>query len=270
MPKICELRVWESDLFKGYYCSLCKALKREYKKSAILNYDCTFIYLLADSIKEEKTTVAPCKCVVHPVEKRSLVVSESASYGAALNVILFYAKLLDDNQDKEFSSRLIKPFFKRAYIKAKEILPSVAEKMEKMVKENTKCELKKTKSTDEAAYPFAHFMGEVLSDIDIMQSHILYDLGYSLGRWVYLIDAIDDYKKDMEKNEYNVYTLNYEPQALKGNKEIYNSMCYTLSQVANALERLSIKKNKDILKNIVYLGLKEKTKKVLGLIDESI
>ena len=35
----------------------------------------------------------------------------------------------------------------------------------------------------------------------------LYDLGYALGKWIYLIDALDDLKEDIEKNKFN--PINY-------------------------------------------------------------
>lgn len=46
VPLTGELKVRELNVYRAYYCGLCKALKSEYRKTAVLNFDSVFLYLL--------------------------------------------------------------------------------------------------------------------------------------------------------------------------------------------------------------------------------
>ena len=80
-----------------------------------------------------------------------------------------------------------------------------------IIEENLKLlsELEENKnftSIDEIANPFSLIVAKILElypetfegDCQDIR-YELYDLGYALGKWIYLIDALDDLKEDMEK-----------------------------------------------------------------------
>ena len=262
VPKVCELKVREYELFRAYYCGLCKALKSGYRKTAVLNFDSVFLYLLADSLCEGGTVVQPCKCGLHPFENRSKVVSDAAGYAADVNILMAYFKAADDVRDKG-KGRLLQLFLKKAYRKAADKHPHIVEVAEKTIDELHRLEDGKTDSTDAVADTYARLLGTVFEDVDVLQSHVLYDLGYSLGRWVYLIDAAEDWEKDEAAGEYNVYACRYEKRTQSAQQEILRSMQYSLAQAAQALEKLSLQKNKELLQNIIYLGLREQTERIV-------
>lgn len=274
MPQIGELKVREYELAKAYYCGLCRTLKQEYGKTSILNYDCAFIYLLGESLKEEAQEIVPCKCGLHPIQKRAAVYGSSAQYAACINALMGYAKLADDVRDGSKKARLLKPFFSKMYRRAKEYQPAIHEKMLTMTNRLMALEQQKCNDTDAVAEPYAQLFGNVLMELDVVQSHILYDLGYSLGRWVYLIDAYDDRQEDMEQHNYNVFIEKYGLQKTiteQQKKETEFTFHYTLATAKDALSRLRIKKNKAILENIICLGLRAQTERILeGTTDESI
>ncbi|MEA5002317.1 MAG: DUF5685 family protein [Christensenella sp.] len=262
VPKVCELKVREYELFRAYYCGLCKALKSGYKKTAVLNFDSVFLYLLADSLREDATAVEPCKCGLHPFEKRQKVVSDAAAYAADVNILMAYCKAQDDVHDKG-KGRLVQAFLKKAYHKAAEKHPHIAEVAAGTIDELHRLEEEKTTSTDAVADTYARLLGTVFEDADVLQSHVLYDLGYSLGRWVYLIDAAEDWEKDAAAGEYNVYLYKYRQRTQTAKEEILRSLQYSLAQASQALERLTLKKNKELLQNIIYLGLREQTERIV-------
>ena len=278
MPLVCELKVCEYETFKAYYCGLCKTLKRKYRKSAVLNYDCTFIYLLGDGLKRETAECVPVKCGLHPFRGKKAVFSDAAEYAADLNLLMAYAKLEDDVRDSgKISARLRLPAYRRAYEKAAARNPDAARLMHETAERLHELEAAASADTDAAADTYARLFGSVLMELDVLQSHILYDLGYNLGRWVYLIDAYDDIKKDRENGEYHVFVNKYGmtgPVPEPVQKEVLFVLNYTLAQAAAAFARLKLEKNRGILENIVRLGLREQTKKVLlqseGKTDESI
>ena len=44
------------------------------------------------------------------------------------------------------------------------------------------------------------------------RERILHQMFYQIGRWIYLVDAVQDIQKDMEENSYNPVVLRYELQ----------------------------------------------------------
>ena len=91
-----------------------------------------------------------------------------------------------------------------------------------------------------------------------LEERVLRVLGYNLGRWLYLADAIDDFEKDQEKGQYNPFSTR---------EEIQRSavpLWYNLGEAAKAYELLDLKKNKGLLDNIIYLGLQGTTRRLLA------
>ena len=103
---------------------------------------------------------------------------------------------------------------------------------------------------------FGRLLAELFSP-DGQENRALYEFGYNIGRWIYVIDAIDDFEKDNKKGRYNPFS------SADDIKEQEEAVWYNLSVAAAAYELLPIKRNKQILDNIVYIGLKNATEKVL-------
>ena len=40
---------------------------------------------------------------------------------------------------------------------------------------------------------------------DEIQKRVLYEFGYHIGRWIYLVDAADDIEKDIKSNGFNPF-----------------------------------------------------------------
>jgi len=94
-------------------------------------------------------------------------------------------------------------------------------------------------------------------------------MAYNLGKWVYLADAFDDLEKDAARGCYNVIWLQYgrKGDAADCRREMREAVGFnlktSLSQCAAAYELLHIKRYKELLDNIVYLGLMDRTERVL-------
>ncbi|NOW59426.1 hypothetical protein DFH83_001406 [Clostridium saccharobutylicum] len=98
----------------------------------------------------------------------------------------------------------------------------------------------------------------------------LYSLGYSLGKWIYLIDALDDLKSDIEKNKFNPLNFLYNKESLPYDKFIQYIKPKLEFTILNCgynckenLKKLDLKRNKDILYNIIELGLMDKYVKII-------
>ncbi|MEG0382651.1 MAG: DUF5685 family protein [Christensenella sp.] len=263
VPLVGELKVRELAVYRAYYCGLCNALKREYKRTAVLNFDSVFLYMLADGLREDEGESVPTKCAANMMKKRAAIVTPAAGYAADVNMLMAYYSAEDHVRDKKRGARIAKAFLKKAFSRACERHKNIVTSAEKTIGELIRLEREHSTSTDATADSYAQLLGTVLMDADVLQSHILYDLGYSLGRWIYLIDAAEDRAEDRKTGNYNVYLSKYGDADAESKEEIERSMYYTLSQAAEALKRLKLNRNREILENIIYLGCREQTRTIL-------
>lgn len=254
-----ELKVKEYDLFKAYYCGLCKTLKKNFGFASRmgLSYDLTFLSLILSSVYEEEEKVESCVCMANPLKKKPVMLSNKyMEYSAVANVILTYFKVLDDIKDNHsLKSILFYPFMLPAIHKARKKQPKVYSSVKEHMNKLSSLEKERCSEPDALANEFGFltscvFAGGIVNDEKILR--ILEHMGYLLGRYIYLLDACDDYEKDKEKNTFNVLCT----ENCKITKaELLDSLEFTLSEVASAYSLLDIKKNKPILDNIIYLGL---------------
>src|SRR5690606_37867607 len=110
-----ELKVREYEVFRAYYCGLCKALKKEYHRSAVLNYDSVFLYLLSDSLAEDETGALPCKCALHPMQGRTRIDAPAADYAADINILMAYYKAEDDVRDHKKGAGWSRFYLKKSF-----------------------------------------------------------------------------------------------------------------------------------------------------------
>lgn len=272
-----ELKIREFEIFRGYYCSLCKTIGRRYGQVSriSLNYDLTFLYLLLDSIEAVPVLGKRERCIAHPLKKRFVVFSNKiAEYSSDMNIILTYYNLVDKWKDEgNFIGGTGAIVLKRAFKKAKKSNPEKCDRIGEYLRTLSELEKSGCDSVDEAAEPFAAMMRELFESRYIKddgERKTLGWLGYNLGRWIYIVDAYDDIEDDLKNKNYNPLIKQYEFDGKdildfkNGIREPVNfSLNYTMCEIEKAYLLLGIEKNKGILDNILYSGLIVKTDKVL-------
>ena len=244
-----------------------------------LNYDMTFLGLLLDGLHKEERELKIQRCIAHPLKKKPMIINNKAlAYAAAMNVSLVYYKLLDDvADDKSIKSKVSSMILSSYKSKFNRNVTMINDIIEENLKKLSYLEVeKKFSSIDEIAHPFSEIVGKILNlypekfegDSEEVRGN-LYELGYSLGKWIYLIDALDDLKEDMEKNKFNPidYLYNTDSKTYEElMEEIRDRMEFTIFNCGytcrNALENLPIKRNKEILENIISLGMMDKYTKI--------
>ena len=272
-----ELKVKEYELFRAYYCGVCNSIKRDFGNipRMTLNYDMTFLAILLDSLNKNKINIVHKNCIAHPLQKRNIVIeNEATAYAAAMNISLFYFKVLDDvKDDKDLKSK----FLSLTLLPYKRKFSHSVQKINDIIKENLSIlsnyeDNKSFSSIDEICHPFSVIVGEILknypneilNDSEESRSN-LYDLGYGLGKWIYLVDALDDLKEDMEKNKfnpinylYNTNNLSYEELIIQIRDRIEFNILSCGCRCKESLDKLSLHKNKEILENIINFGMMDK------------
>lgn len=270
-----ELKVKDYEKFKAYYCGLCREIKASFGNlpRLALNYDMTFLAVLLDSFDSEKLKVKKVFCSFHPTEKRLIIHGNSSiKYAAFCNVILAYYKLLDNAADDNSKLSIIYSKVLNSYLKkaSKEYMER-ASYIESSLKALYALEKKaESSSIDELSHHFADLTGYILSSYyGKAEYEGLYNLGYNLGKWIYIIDAYDDLAKDMEKNKFNAINTVFNKEKLSYNdlvNAISTRIDFTLINCAqgalDALNRLNLDKNYELLYNILQFGLMEKMDKV--------
>ena len=204
-----ELRVKEYHQYRGYYCGLCQAMA-EYGQGGriLLSYDCVFLYILFSALQETPLKMVRKKCIAHPVRKELMIFDAPAEYAAAVNVLLGAFNLRDKKQDRQqkgAGAALL--VVRRAEKKVRQKYPLLAESMQKNLQALAQVEQAGETDIDRAAHPFAQLLGEIFSGLSSEegQKKVLWELGYQLGRWIYLADAWEDRREDQKKGNYNVF-----------------------------------------------------------------
>lgn len=272
-----ELKIREYNHFRSYYCGLCQELKKRYGRlsTLLLNYDVTFLSLFLTSLTDTSEETASRRCMVHPGKKRTILMDNKwLSYGADINLLLAYHNLQDNWQDEHSPLALAGlVFLSGKYKKAARLHPALDQLISEKTRELAGLEKEKSPSLDETADTFAKILENICPVLDFppaTQKAIKW-FCYNLGKWIYLIDALDDLAEDHKKNQYNPFIAAcYQP--VEDFESFRKRACskadfilrYTLSQVAQSYELLDIKTNRGILDNIIYLGMNKQTEQVLN------
>lgn len=266
-----ELRIREYDCYKCYYCGLCRTLKRDYGVSAelLLSYDLTFLTILLTSVYGAKEKTYTSRCMVHPFRKAGRTESEADDYTAAMSILLGYYHFEDDKADSgKKSASVMSVFFKRKANTVEKAYPRQAVTLKKELKSLHELEKEKSHDTDALCDHFGRALGEIFVWKDDAFSKYFRQMGYYLGRFIYLMDAVDDWEKDRKHGEFNPFS---DVSSLKKVIEMVKpDLLKEISASAEAFEMLPAVENADLLKNIIYAGVWNRFDKMTEEINESI
>ena len=214
-PPAQDLPEGELNRFRTMYCGLCHTLSRRYGQAArmILNYDFTYLAILLSNGTADAENAG--RCWVSPVKKRPYLKPTTAMELAAdESVILAYWQLRDGAEDHTWAAGLKyrggAQLLEGAYRKAAAFRPEFDAAVRRQLRLLHALETAEDPSMDRAADTFAVLLSGASAEIeDPTRRRILEQILYHLGRWVYLIDAADDLKRDGESGNYNPVALRY-------------------------------------------------------------
>ena len=242
--------------YKACYCGLCQTIKKEYGNLSrlVLSYDLTFLILLLSSLYEPEESSAEIRCILHPINKRHGFTNRFTSYAAAMNVALAFHKCMDDwNDDRNLLKRGEARLLKKAAEKVKLRFSEKCRVMENCLKRLWELEQNDVRDPDAAAACFGELTGELfVYDSKDHWAPILRRLGDSLGRFIYLSDALLDLKSDEKKGRYN---------PLKGHADHTDPDSFLpvlkviLGDCTEEMNKLPLIQDIDILENILYSGV---------------
>lgn len=273
------LTMGEYEQYQGVYCTLCRRLGKRYGLLSrfSLSYDMTFLALLGMALEQEEPNFCPGKCSFNPT-KRCLRAKNTRAIDHAADVgcLLTYYKLKDTLRDEGFFRKIgawfALLFAASAKKKAAGRLPETHQAVAHMMAAQAAVEEEKTPSIDRAAEPFARLLEHLAAslDDDQKQQQILRRFGYCLGRWIYLMDAVDDLAEDLQKGRYNPYALarGVQPGDKAGVQETREYATLTLNaclaECIAAYNLLNIRRFDGIIRNILEQGMPAAGRRVIA------
>lgn len=254
-----ELKIKDYYKYRAYYCGLCRTLLEEFGVTGqiTLSYDLTFFVVLLSSLYESTTKTEVHRCKVHPVKKSPMLMNEMTVYSAKMNIVLSYYHFADDWKDDRSALGLAGMLaLKKKVKKVEREYPRQCKKMRKCLKKLSDMEVQNLQNIDETAGCFGDIMAEILVCKQDMWEPYLRRIGFYLGKFIYIMDAVDDVEKDIKKGNYNPLKSMYESMTkeefLASGREILTMM---MAEVSDAFEKLPCIQDEDILRNILYAGV---------------
>ena len=208
-PLIEELKVKEHILYKSIYCGLCRAMgKRVCGESRMtLSYDMVFLVLIRLRLSGEGVSFTASRCAASPFKKKPMMErNETLDYCAAAGSLLAYHKVADDVADRKGLRRCVARLLRAmaGRMRKKAALPELDAILTERMAELTRLEQTEGTTADEAGDVFGRLLSVVFGwGLSDGERRLAETLGYHVGKWIYLLDAADDYEKDKKRGEFN-------------------------------------------------------------------
>lgn len=267
----------EFDTYKAIYCGLCKQLGKAFGPFArlTLSYDFAFLSLLSLGISDRFPGFQRQCCAANPLKKKPcLCACDDSQFAASAAMTMLYYKVWDNYYDSGFGGKLksllAMPLVGHARKKAKKYYPEMDDIIGREMKKQRLVE-QGNGSVDAAAEPSARALAELTGLIPAEENDqkVLYRLGYLVGRWVYLVDALDDLEEDLKTGGFNPYLRKF--SITQKDADLSEAKSYavgminlTAGELSNTYELLGLKRYKAILDNIIYLGLRNTVELVVS------
>ena len=251
-----ELKIREFDRYRAFYCGLCRSIGK--RCGAVcrmaLSFEMTFLALLHTALYESETEQEMCRCAFHPLQKRPMLSNAAIDYCADLSALISYYDLRDGWEDERRVDRLAESaLLKSAAKRAGDALPRQRDAVVQYVNALHEVEKRNEQNLDAAA----NLTGEMLAELYVMQEDVyardLRELGFYLGKFIYLCDCYEDLEYDEKKRSYNPLLSRRSQNSFEEDCE--QMLSDMMARACMAFERLPILQDAEILRNILYSGI---------------
>ena len=262
----------QRGLWQAFMCGLCFSTKKLFGNlpRMFITNDVNFFNVLFHSAMELDVEVEQSRCFSHPVKKRAVVKpTDLTDKLAVANVILTYLKLYDDVVDGgSVAKRTALRSFKKPYKKAQKLWSELDVSLRGNYEDLRKLERGKCVSLDEVSHCFAKLSQDFCRLVLAEQStEFVETLCYNLGKWIYLVDALDDADKDLKNKNYNPFVAYYGVESVSDLANRYDEISFLMYAVANRIAQsfndMNLGKYVCILKNVLFDSIREKTEQIL-------
>lgn len=250
-----ELTPEQKKRYGAVYCGICRRIRTQASGLSRLglSYDMAFLALLLMSLYEPEETEGKNACILHPIRHRPWVDNEYVRYAADMNVALAYYNALDDWQDdRSLTAGAASLVLMAHFPEIRARWERQCDAIERCIAELGALERDNCPNPDAPANCFGRLMGELLVFREDHWAPELRQMGMALGRYIYLTDAVVDYRADKRRKKYNPF-LAMGMEEDYGRWEQYQVLA--MAKCTEHFEMLPLVQDKDILDNILYSGV---------------
>jgi hypothetical protein len=260
LPEKQELKVKEFAQYRAAYCGVCRAIKLRYGNLPrfSVSYDAAVFAVLLAGVSGKVPQAVKRRCALNPIQPKPVFQdSKALDTMAAASVLLAWGRLKDAWADERKAEALpAMAALALAKRRASQQFPAMAGHIDECLRELTALEQAHCAELDRSADVMGKLLGGILLDgfeLSQTQQVLIRSMGYHLGRWVYLVDAIDDMEKDSKTGAYNVLLTSPDTAAAK---DLAVQACdYAASQAAAVLDLLEFDWGREIITNLLYCGM---------------
>ena len=264
----------QRKIYQAVYCGLCRILKSRYGATGTLalNYEIVDMLLMIDSICSDKSKWIKRSCSLSPFMWRNLAGLNEQRYfmAAEISMIIANFEIQDNVEDlNRVQDKILLAISDYKLRKMGNQGKDVYEILEKKYLEYMSKERMAQKvfcgfeSVVNACGGIIGTIGRLLSEVSGIREISDIEKIFNLwGRWVYLVDAADDYVEDKKYDHFNPWTLKDTPP----NWENY---VYCLEKEAGTLiNYLPVRRYGDLLKQLYVIQLPERRRRIFNKLYE--
>ena len=244
-----ELSPEEEEIYRGYYCGLCRELSAlaGFKGRLTLNFDMTFLALFLSAYYRLPEEMHTEKCVAHPIKVHPFITNRFTEYAAQMNLLLSYFKFDDDwKDDRSLKALTAKNSLQKTVERIHRQYPQKTAHIQAYLNDLTRIEASGEHNPDIPANCFGRLMAQ-LFDVE-GDCPALAEFGFRLGKVIYIMDACVDLKKDVKKCRYN-------PMIEVSSQDFQQILKILLSDCTDIYDTMIIIQNKGIIENILFSGI---------------
>ena len=268
-----KLTPQENALYRAFYCGVCKTVQQEYGNltRVCTTYDITFLSILSHDCLNYPVQLTNENCIANPFQKKLIVKDNPLMRKvSAIAVLLVYYKLQDDIIDGKKSRKILNTLFSKQVKKAQLIFPEADGIIDSYYQKLRAMEQENEKIIDKVSDCFGSMLKELFTLVIPSCDENVYSLAYNVGKYIYLIDAVDDIEEDAKSGNYNPFLACYgefenrEAFMGKHGKEMEFSVYGTINKAVCAFNDRNYNQSYSLLKNIMHHGLKRRADDVFA------
>lgn len=249
----------EMIMWQNFQCGICYTFQNKNKKLKLCsNYDFAFFNIFFHYYFKTLPNFDIKRCFWAKYQKMGYVLPDNISEKISeLGIILLYFQVLDSKKDKN-KLPLYHRVIKKEFLNLKKKYENVILDIQEQIKKQELCEKFLEKNLDKASNASGKILeivvNELIKDKPNKNISILF---YNIGKWIYILDAIDDLDDDFKKHNYNPLLVNKNFQGDKKqfvymNRDIIEPFMTSLVQkIENCYSHLKQEQQVNLCKNIL-------------------
>ncbi len=258
--------------YKTFYCGLCKALKKQYNYVGILslNYETTAFLILLSGLKKEKSKTFGGSCSISPFVPVKYVdyFQDDFICAAHLSLLIAYYEVKDNLNDiGGLKWNVISKLISKKGSKAIHALSNDSSRIENAIRTYYEAETNESITFEEILKCDGDLIKCIFSVLikkyDKETTDRLLKISYLFGQWIFLIDACDDWKNDVNNNNFN-------PLLLVDNLDKIKTTIKSIEKsIEETINELPIKCYKDLIDFVFIETIEKVSKRILSTLNNN-